>query len=131
VVEPSRLAVLPVFSELEQEELDAIAKYVDSVDVPAGERVVSGGDFAYEFFIVETGTAEVRVEEEVVAELAPGDFFGELGLLVTGRRTADVVASSPMTLVAMFDQNFRRLERNQPPFSDRIRSVLLERMSHC
>jgi hypothetical protein len=48
---------------------------------------------------------------------------------VTGRRTADVVAKTPMTLIAMFDQNFRRLERSQPIFSARIRSVLKERIA--
>jgi len=48
---------------------------------------------------------------------------------VTGRRTADVVASSPMTLIAMFDRNFRQLERSQPIFSERIRSVLGERIA--
>jgi CRP-like cAMP-binding protein len=60
--------------------------------------------------------------------LGPGDFFGELGLLVTRCRTADVVASSPMTLIAM-SRNLRQLERSQPTFSERIRSVLKERIA--
>jgi CRP/FNR family cyclic AMP-dependent transcriptional regulator len=129
VVESSRLASLPVFSQLTAEERTGIALYVDAVEVPAGERIASEGDFAYEFFVVESGTAEVQAQGSRVAELGPGDFFGELGLLVTGRRTADVVASSPMTLIAMFDQNFRKLERSQPIFSARIRSVLHERIT--
>jgi CRP-like cAMP-binding protein len=121
--------LLPVFSELTEEERVWIGSFVDPVDIPAGERIAVEGDFAYEFFVVESGTAEVRANGSRVAELGPGDFFGELGLLVTGRRTADVVASSPMTVIAMFDQSFRRLERTQPTFSDRIRAVLLERMA--
>jgi CRP-like cAMP-binding protein len=129
VVESSRLASLPIFSELTDEERTGIASYVDAVEVPAGERIASEGDFAYEFFVVESGTAEVQTQGNRLAELGPGDFFGELGLLVTGRRTADVVASSPMTLIAMFDRNFRQLERSQPTFSERIRSVLKERIA--
>jgi CRP/FNR family transcriptional regulator, cyclic AMP receptor protein len=128
VVESSRLASLPIFSQLTEEEQAGIATYVDAVEVPAGERIVTVGDFAYEFFVVERGTAEVRRDGTRVAELGPGDFFGEVGLLVTGRRTADVVASSPMTLIAMFDSNFRRLESRRPAFSERIRSVLEERL---
>jgi CRP/FNR family transcriptional regulator, cyclic AMP receptor protein len=129
VVESSRLASLPIFSDLTEEERTGIASYVDAVEVPAGEKIASEGEFAYEFFVVESGTAEVQTRGNRLAELGPGDFFGELGLLVTGRRTADVVASSPMTLIAMFDRNFRQLERNQPTFSERIRSVLKERIA--
>ena len=120
--------MLPVFSELTEEERSQIASFVDAAEIPAGKAIAVDGDFAYEFFVVESGTAEVRKQGSRVAELGPGDFFGEVGLLVTGRRTADVVASSPMTVIVMFDQSFRRLERTQPAFSDRIRAVLLERM---
>ncbi len=129
MVEPSRLASLTVFSQLTEEERAGIASYVDAVEVPAGERIATEGDFAYEFYVVESGAAEVQAKGTRLAELGPGDFFGELGLLVTGRRTADVVAITPMTLVAMFDRNFRQLERSQPIFSERIRSVLQERIS--
>ena len=97
MVESSRLASLPIFSDLTEDERAGIASYVDAVEVAAGERIASEGDFAYEFFVVESGTAEVQRRGDRLAELGPGDFFGELGLLVTGRRTADVVASSPMT----------------------------------
>jgi signal-transduction protein with cAMP-binding, CBS, and nucleotidyltransferase domain len=69
VVEPGRLALLPVFSELTEEERTNIASLVDAVEIPSGERIASEGDFAYEFFVVEHGTAEVRASGSRIPEL--------------------------------------------------------------
>jgi CRP-like cAMP-binding protein len=46
--------------------------------------------------------------------------FGEIGLLLTGRRTAAIVAETPLVLLAMFDQSFLRLTREYPEFADAI-----------
>ena len=62
-----------------------------------------------------------------LAELGPGDFFGEIGLLVTGRRTASVVTREPTRLVAIFDKQFRRLQTEIPEFSARVREALGKR----
>ena len=67
----------------------------DEVTVPAGERVVSQGDFAYELFAILEGRAQVEQDGNVVATLGPGELCGEIGLLLTGRRTAAIVAETP------------------------------------
>lgn len=53
-------------------------------------------------------------EGTAVASLGPGDHFGEMVLLGDGRRKADVVASSPMTIFAMFGTAFREMESGYP-----------------
>lgn len=55
------------------------------------------------------------------------DFFGEIGLLVTGRRTASVVSLSPMRLIVMFESSFRRLERELPVCADAVRAAAAAR----
>ena len=62
------------------------------------------------FFVIESGEADVRRGDEVIASVGAGDVIGEMGLLVTGTRTASIVATTPMTLVAMFTREFRRIE---------------------
>ena len=57
----------------------------------------------------------------------PSDFFGEIGLLVTGRRTASVVSLSPMRLIVMFESSFRRLERELPVCADAVRAAAAAR----
>ena len=95
--------------------------------VPAGETIDSKGDFAYEFFVIEAGSAEVLGDGRRLATLEPGDFFGEVGLLITGRRTASVVSLTPMRMIAMFEQSFRRLERELPGFAETVRTACMER----
>jgi CRP-like cAMP-binding protein len=127
VVAPSRLEAVGTFASLSDEQREALAGAFDEVEVPAGERITSQGDFAYEFFAIEEGTARVEQDGEVIAALGPGDCFGEIGLLATGRRTAAVVAETPMRILAMFDQTFRQFDREMPAFADSVRA----RMRDC
>ena len=121
MIDADRLRSLPLFNILPEDDRASIAEFVDEVDVPAGERLISEGDFAYEFFVVEHGQAEVTVDGEKVGEVGPGDFFGEIGLMLTGRRTASVTAVSPMKLVTMFDQNFRKVDQEYPEVARQLR----------
>ena len=90
--------------------------------MPAGDRIVGQGDFAYELFAILEGTARVKQDGEVVATLGTGDLCGEIGLLLTGRRTAAIVAETPVRMLALFDQTFRRLTKEHSEFAELIRS---------
>ena len=127
MVESDKLRSLPLFNTLPEDEREAVAQYVDEVDVPIGERLITEGDFAYSFFVVQHGQAQVTVEGEKVGTLGPGDFFGEVGLMLTGRRTATVTALSPMVLVTMFEQNFRKMEQQYPDVAKRLREAVKDR----
>ena len=89
------------------EERAEIAACTREVSVETGATLATQGENAYEFFVIETGEAEVRRDGDVIATLRAGDVVGEIGLLVTGRRTASIVATTPMTLVAMFSREFK------------------------
>ncbi len=70
------------------------------------------------------------VDERPVAALGPGDFFGEVAMLgETGRRMAEVVATSPMRLAVMFGSEFRRMETEAPEVIDRLRSAMQSRLA--
>jgi len=88
---------------------------------------VSAGRFGYEFFVIENGTAEVVRGEEHIADLGPGDFFGEMALLGDTVRNADVVCSSPMTAMVMTDSAFRALARHMPDVAEEIRAACRRR----
>ena len=124
---PAVSKTVGAFAALTEEQRDALADAFDEVEVPAGERITSQGDFAYEFFAIEEGTARVEQDGDVIASLGHGDCFGEIALLATGRRTAAVVAETPMRILAMFDQSFRRFDGEMPAFADSVRA----RMRDC
>ena len=63
----------------------------------------------------------------MIRTLGPGDFFGELAILDSGRRTADVVATSPLRLAVMFGTDFRRLQEQLPDVAGRIQDVVASR----
>jgi CRP-like cAMP-binding protein len=123
-----RLAEIPLFSSLSRREREQIARAADEVEVEAGKHLAEQGQFAYEFMAIEEGTADVLKDGEKLRELGPGDFFGEIGLLESERRTATVVATSHMRLIVIFGPNLRSLEREMPGLSAQLRTAIRDRL---
>ena len=127
-MDPSRLAGVAIFSDLTKGELERVARWADEVSVPEGYELAREGQFAHEFFIIEDGVAAVISNGDRIAELGAGDFFGEIGLLETERRTASVVATTAMELIVMFEREFRQMERELPSVATRVRSAIRARL---
>jgi CRP/FNR family cyclic AMP-dependent transcriptional regulator len=123
-VDPNRLRSLPLFADVSDEELSQIATFAQEISVEAGRDLVREGDFSYEFMAIEDGEAEVTRHGEHVADLGPGDFFGEMGLLEKTLRNATVTAKTPMQLVTLTGWDLRRIERTVPQAVARVREVL-------
>jgi CRP/FNR family transcriptional regulator, cyclic AMP receptor protein len=123
-VDPNRLRSLPLFADVSDEELSQIATFAQEISVEAGRDLVREGDFSYEFMAIEDGEAEVTRHGEHVADLGPGDFFGEMGLLEKTLRNATVTAKTPMQLVTLTGWDLRRIERTVPKAVARVREVL-------
>jgi CRP-like cAMP-binding protein len=123
------VAAIPLFAGLSKEDQKVIAQYADDVDVPAGATLAREGRFAYEFFAILEGTAEVTREGTAINTLGPGDFFGEIGLLASERRVASVTATSPMRLVVLTGAQLRAIESRMAPVGERIRAAISERLA--
>jgi CRP/FNR family transcriptional regulator, cyclic AMP receptor protein len=123
----NRLKSIPLFEEVGDEELAQIAPFATEVSVEEGRELVREGDFSYEFMAIEEGQAEVTRGGDHVADIGPGDFFGEMGLLERTLRNATVTAKTPMRLVTLTGWDLKRVERAAPEAMERIRSVLEER----
>jgi CRP-like cAMP-binding protein len=126
-LDTNRLKSLPLFESVPDEELAKIEPFVSEVSVSEGKVLVTEGDWAYSFMAIERGTAEVRRGDEKVADLGPGDFFGEVGLIETDKRTATVVATAPMALITLDQWDMRRLEKAIPAAAERIHRAAAER----
>jgi CRP/FNR family transcriptional regulator, cyclic AMP receptor protein len=126
-MDDAHLAQLPLFESLSKQERREVARHADEVDLQEGKHLVDEGDFSYEFFVIEEGSAEVLIHGERVAELGPGDFFGEMGLLEHQQRGASVVATSPMTVIVMTGGAFRQMAREMPAVGERIGAAVKDR----
>jgi CRP-like cAMP-binding protein len=124
----TRLKNQPLFSGLSNRDLERLAGWMDEVDLPAGKELLAEGTFAYEFVIIEDGTAAVSVDGVHVNDLSAGDFFGEVALLATERRTASVETTSPMRAGVMTGPNFRAMIRELPQVAEKVRVVMEERL---
>ena len=128
-MDPSRLKAIPLFASVSDEELGEIAPFAEEVSIAEGKDLVREGDFSWQFMAIEEGDAEVLKNGEHVADLGPGDFFGEIGLLEKDRRTATVTAKSPMRLITLTGWDMKRMEKSMPQAVETIRNVLAERKS--
>jgi CRP/FNR family cyclic AMP-dependent transcriptional regulator len=126
-LDATRLKSIALFQEVGDDELAAIAPFANEVSVEEGRELVREGDFSYEFMAIEEGQAEVTRGGEHLADLGPGDFFGEMGLLEKTLRNATVTAKTPVRLITLTGWDLRRVERAAPEAMERIRSVLEER----
>ena len=122
------VAAIPLFAGLSKDDQQVVAQYADEVDVPAGTKLAQEGRLAYEFFAIQDGTAQVTREGRAIADLGPGDFFGEIGLLGGERRVASVTATSPMRLVVLTGAQLRAMESRMAPVGERIRAAMAQRL---
>jgi CRP/FNR family transcriptional regulator, cyclic AMP receptor protein len=113
-MDKAHLKSVPFFGSISKKELAVVAQQADEIDVPAGKVLAREGDIGHEFFVIDHGRAEVTRGGEHVANLEPGDFFGEMALLEDDQRTATVTASTPMSLIVMTRASFRALDRTHP-----------------
>ena len=126
-MKPERLKKIPLFSDLSGDDLQRLGSWTDEVDLPAGKPLISQGNFPHEFMVLESGTAEVTHDGEHLADLGPGDFFGEMALLEEQRRMASVMTTSEATVIVMHARNFHAMEEAMPEVAARIREVMEER----
>jgi CRP-like cAMP-binding protein len=110
----SELTKIPLFQNLSAKQLAAVDALVTTIDVPAGRELMHQGEAGREFVVVVRGEAEVRRDDDVVATRGPGNFFGEMALLLDRPRNASVVAKTDMTIDVIDRQDFRRLLEELP-----------------
>jgi CRP-like cAMP-binding protein len=128
-VDANRLVDVPLFADLTPEELERVASWLDARHANPDERICGEGSPGYSFFVIESGTASVTSDGGADRTLGAGDFFGEIALVGTGRRTATVTASSPLDFFALWGGDFRLLEREQPRVAESIRRAVTDRLA--
>ena len=118
---------MPLFAVLTKKERQQVAQHADVVDLPQGYHLGDEGAFAHEFFVLLAGNVEVTQDGKHLADLGPGDFFGEVALVEHDRRTASVVASTPISAIVMHQRDFDMMQRELPHVAEKIHAAVHER----
>jgi CRP-like cAMP-binding protein len=124
----SDLAVVPIFRSLSDADLEQLAGWFEVKDVSAGVRLVGEGATGYSFFVLSEGEVAVTAGGSDVASLGPGDFFGEMALLGSGRRQATVTTTSPARVLVLFGEEFRRLQAAHPGIAAQLEAAMEKRL---
>ena len=125
----AELAEIPLFASLSEEQRRDLADRFEVRVVGPGTRLVGEGAAGYSFFVLVEGRATATAGDVVLRSLGQGDFFGEIGLLGNGPRTATVTTTSESTVLVMFGTEFRRLEAELPATAAAVEAEMHARLS--
>jgi CRP-like cAMP-binding protein len=120
---------VPLFAKCSKAELRRIASIADEIDLAAGRVVIREGRRGSEFFVLIEGAVEVTAGEKRIRTLRGGDFFGEIALVSDLPRSATVTAATPLRVLVITRQGFRRLLEDSPGIQLKILQTLAERLS--
>jgi CRP/FNR family transcriptional regulator, cyclic AMP receptor protein len=101
------LARVPLFADLDESELRNIASVFKERRFSKGETVIQQGSGAAAFFVIDSGEVIVHVDGVERRTLTDGDYFGELGLIDAGARTATVKALTDLVCAGVTFWDFR------------------------
>jgi CRP-like cAMP-binding protein len=123
------LADLPLFAGLDDAGHARVRAVAVEIDVPAGQTLVRPGDPGAGLFVLQSGTAVVETGGGHEIEVGPGEFVGELALLVPeSTRSARVRAKTDIHCVAIGGEDFRHLLEDEPRIAVAMLPVVAERL---
>ena len=117
-----RLRALPLFADLDDEQLDRLATCTSEFEAPAGQLLIERGDPGSGIFVLEHGGAVVEAPEGEV-ELGPGAVFGERSVLGHQERNARVRAQTDVTCLAVARTELARVLDENAAFAERLRRL--------
>ncbi|HEX4018706.1 MAG TPA: cyclic nucleotide-binding domain-containing protein [Frankiaceae bacterium] len=119
---------LPIFAACSDRDLEAVARLSTTLDVASGKVLATEGLPGQEFVVIRAGTVKVSRDGTDLAELGPGDYFGEISLMDGGPRTATVTAITPVTIEVVERRDFDSLLETVPGLAQRIMIGLAQRL---
>ncbi len=128
-----RLRTTNLFHDLSVAEATVLGTFMERRQHRPGEVVVRQGDVGDALFLIELGGAEVRVrgsggQSTLLATLGPGDFFGEIALVTGGERSADVIATSPLTVMYLSADAYGRYLADSSDIGQQVNRTAMSRM---
>jgi CRP-like cAMP-binding protein len=95
------LSGMTLFADLSGPQIEAVAHIFEEEFFDEGTRVLRKGFAGSGFYVIIEGEAAVQLDGKVIAQLARGDFFGEISSLLNALPTADVIATRPLRCVVL------------------------------
>lgn len=121
------LKQVPLFSELDDDELDQVASKATDLVLKAGSVIMREGATAHEMVIVMDGALEVTRGDEHVADIGPGGFAGEMALISRAHRNSTVTAKTDVALLHIDGRDFAALLQDVPRVAVKMLPIIVNR----
>jgi CRP-like cAMP-binding protein len=110
----------PLFDGIPERQVESLCASMHLRDFKPGETIFSQGDQGAGAILVLDGEVRVSADETELARLGKGDFFGEIALAATERRTAGASASTAARLVYFLRQDLEEWIEHEPRLGARF-----------
>jgi len=124
------LQAVDILKPLAIEELAQLAAQIRSRTFGAGKVICSAGEPGTSMFLLMSGHASVTIGDSKVAEVSPGQVFGEMSLLSGQPRSATVTADQHSELLEIDRVAFKTVLNSNPAIAEQIARIVSERQAH-
>ncbi len=122
------LADLPQFASIDHGRLEMLAKHAEELDVPAGVELTHEGRHEGSVFIVVSGSIGIERNGRTVDTIGRGGFFGEIGAIDGGPRTATGYALEDSVVVAISPRQLNDVLEESSELRAMMMSAMEERL---
>ena len=119
---------IPIFAELDDASANQVASDFIEREFGEGQAIATEGEGGLNFFVVDSGSADVTVGGKKVGTLGPGSSFGEVALVDRSARSATVTATSTLRAFALPVWSFRSFAESRPEVTWKLLELLAERL---
>ncbi|HUI72659.1 MAG TPA: diguanylate cyclase, partial [Spirochaetia bacterium] len=128
-IAPAFLERVAVFSLLSHDDVERVTRHLSSVELAEGQTLFREGETGKEMYILAEGKVAITIRlpdgaEQQIAEVSPGDFFGEMSIFDNAPRSATCRALSPSVVFSLSKDAFGDIIVQHP----RIALKLMYRM---
>jgi CRP-like cAMP-binding protein len=122
------LGRVPLFARVKPKDLKKLGKRMTERSFGEGDTITTEGETGLGFFVIEDGNATVSRDGQIVRNLGPGEYFGEVALIDSGPRSATVVASTDLRCRGMTAWEFKPFIEEHPDVAWGLLETLVGRL---
>jgi CRP-like cAMP-binding protein len=126
-LDPSELRGIPLFKDVPEDKLTKVATFATLESFVEGQEIIREGGYSNDFYAIDEGTVKIERGGEHIADLGPGDVFGEQGLLEKSERTATVTATSSVRVIKIEHWELSRMRKALPDLVEELKRKVEER----
>jgi len=124
---------VPLFSSLDDQAAEDLRSLLTGSQITSGTQLFQKGDVGDALYLIESGQVRISIRDEdgkevTLAELAQGDFFGEMALIDGRRRSADATVFEDARLSVLSRKDFLAFVRSSPDVALEMLSSLSDRL---